>query len=488
MFSPAKRQYGVSTNQSPALDSRIASRTKQSWFVIWVWSLLIILCLLAGVGRVFAPVFLLGTLVVGLFLYFRTPVLYVGYTWWMFFLGALIRRIIDYQAGYVTFGRWGLPALLVACISLITLFRYLPAYFHKGGAPFIISFLGLAYAFSIGVAYDRLNARYLLGLLEWLGPLAFGFHLFVHWRSYPQISQVMQKTFVWGALVMGSYGIYQFCVVPPWDAFYMQQISALSFGSPTPFEIRVFGTQGSPQGFATVMMAGLILLLSNQGILKFAASGTGYLGFLLTQARSGWLGWCMAMITLFPSLSLKLQMRLVTTILVMSLLIIPLANMEPFSEVISERLDAFANIENIEDDQSFQDRNEGYNKLFGVAVKEVIGKGLGASPGASSLGGSDTSILPLLFGFGWFGAVPYLGGILFMLIQIFQDQSTRFDAFSSASRAIALGVFSQAGFNQIFTGEFAALLWSFIGISMAICKYYQSQRKSFTSVKNQASA
>lgn len=468
-------------------DSRVASWTKQAWFVICVWSLLIILCLLIGAGSVFAPLFLVGSPAVGLFLYFRAPALYVGYTWWMVFLGSLIRRIIDYQAGYITFGRWGLPALLVACISLLTLFKYLPSAFRQGGGPFVIAFLGLAYAFLIGAVNGRPNARYILGFLEWLGPLVFGFHLFIQWRNYPQIRQVIQKSFVWGVLVMGGYGIYQFCVMPQWDVFYMQQISALSFGSPTPFKVRVFGTLGSPQSFAAVMMAGLMLLLSGQGILRFAASGTGYLSFLLTRARSGWLGWCVAMVLLLPALNLKLQVRLVTTILLMSLFVIPLVNMEPFSEVISERLDAFVNIGSVvEDDKSLKGRREAHNELFNLATREVLGKGLGSGiPGGTALGEKDTAILPLLFSFGWFGTVPYLGGILLMLIQIFQNQFARSDAFTSASRAIAMGMFSQIGLNQIFTDSFAVVLWSFIGISLASCKYHYFQKKYFTSAASQ---
>ncbi|NEQ49241.1 MAG: O-antigen ligase domain-containing protein [Leptolyngbya sp. SIO3F4] len=395
----------------------------------------------------------------------------------MVFLGAVLRRVIDYQAGYVTFGRWGLPSLLVICVSILTFLKYLPIAFRKGGAPFILSFVGISYALCTGIAYGRLNGKYPLIFLEWLGPLAFGFHLFMQWRDYPKIRQVIQKSFAWGTVVMGSYGIYQFCLMPPWDAFYMKQISAASFGAPIPFEVRVFGTQGAPQSFASIMMAGLILLLNSQGLAQIIGSGTGYLSFLLTRARSGWLGWCITMLTLVPSLSAKLQMRLVVTILIMALLIVPLINMEPFSQVISDRLDSFTNIQNIEDDKSFQDRSEGYDALFKVVVKEVVGKGLGAGlPGGTTIGGSDTSILPLLFSFGWLGTIPYLGGIVLIILQVFQNQLARSDAFASASKAISIGIFSQIGLNQIFRGELAILLWGFLGISVAACKYHLYQR------------
>ena len=448
---------------------------KQAWLLLWGWGLLLSLALLARGGRLLIPIFPLGSVAIGLFLYFRTPALYVGYTWWVCFLGELVRRIIDYQSGYVTPGRWGVSSMLVAAISLITVFEYLPKAYRLGGLPLILSTASVIYAFLVGLVFGKHDLQYMVGFIEWLAPVAFSFHLFINWRNYPTYRQVIQRCFVWGTLIMGAYAIFQYCVAPEWDRFYMDQINAPSFGKPFPFEIRAFGTQGSPQGFATVMMAGLLLLFGAQEQVRFLSSGVGYLAFLLSMARTGWLGWIVGTVAFFPFLKPRFQMQFALTLVLMAGLVVPLAMTEPFSEVIQQR---FESLTNPEQDVSYQERSAGYSDALGLALTEVTGRGIGNSGPSTSLGGSDSGILPLLFSFGWIGAVPYAGGALWMLLQITQTKDKGQDTFSSAARAIVLGTFAQVGFNNIFPSALGLVLWGFLGISLAAHKYYSRLESS----------
>lgn len=424
------------------------------------------------------PLFPLGSVAVGLFLYLRTPVLYVGYVWWMGFLGSLVRRIIDQQSGYVTPGRWSTASLLVTSICLITLVKYLPKASRQGGMPFLLSLLAVVYGCLVGfINGGRPDLQSIIGLMGWVMPIVFSFHLFIHWQSYPAYRQVIQRTFVLGVLVMGGYGIFQYCVAPEWDRFYLNNIDANSFGNPFPFEIRVFGTQGSPQDFANTMMAGLILILTSNEQLRFAASGTGYIAFLLTAARSAWLGWVVGLLAFLPSLSLKFQMRLVLTLLLMALLVVPLANIEPFATPIRQRLESLSEAGS-GDDFSLQERQQGYNDLLSIAVTEFVGSGIGGqgrSLPESAIGGSDSGVLPLLLTLGWFGTLPYLAGIVLILYQLFQTKESRNDPFSSASRAIVVGCLAQVWLNNIFAGDVAIILWGFLGMGMAASKYYADQ-------------
>jgi len=456
----------------------MSSYTKQAWLVIGAWSLFLALCLIARGGRLLVPLFPLGSVAVGLFLYFRTPILYVGYTWWIIFLGSLIRRIIDQQSGYITPGRWGTTALLVASISLITLVQHLPKAYRHGGIPFILSLLGVTYGCLIGLVTGTLDLQFIIGAMGWVTPVVFGFHLFVNWRYYPRYQQVLQRSFVWGALVMGCYGIFQYCVAPEWDQFYLNKLTATSFGKPFPLEIRVFSTMDSPQGFGVIMMVSLILLLSSPGLVRFPASGVGYIAFLLSAARSGWLGWAAALLAFLPSLKLKFQLRLILTIMLMALLVIPLANVEPFAEPIQQRLESFSEGG---DDVSLQARTEGYQDLLDFALTEFVGGGIGGRLSRqipeSGIGGADSGILPLLFSLGWFGALPYLSGIFLILYRLFAAKESCQDQFSSASRAIVVGSLAQVGLNNIFAGDMGMVLWSFLGIGMAASKYYSHQRQ-----------
>ncbi|MCA1994309.1 MAG: O-antigen ligase domain-containing protein, partial [Coleofasciculus sp. S288] len=291
----------------------------------------------------------------------------------------------------------------------------------------------------------------------------------------PSYRQNTQRTFLWGVLMTGAYGVLQYLIAPEWDKFWLINVKATAFGTPEPFGIRVFSTMNSPQPFSLVMMTGLLLLFNSKGSLRFPASGVGYLSFLLTLARAAWLGWSVGLLTLLNSLKARLQMRLIITILIMALFVIPLATIEPFSGVISSRLQTLSSTQN---DVSYQARSEGYGELFGLALSELLGKGVGHVINSDSLGSNDSGILTLLFSLGWLGTIPYLGGLILLLFSVFQSSEGRFDPFMSAARAISLGVFVQLGLGSVMLGLIGVLLWGFLGMAMAAHKYYQHQHNT----------
>ena len=68
---------------------------KLAWQVILGLLGVMTLCFLAGIGQVLVPIFPFGSLAVGIFLYWRYPYLYVGFTWWLWFLSPLIHRSVQ---------------------------------------------------------------------------------------------------------------------------------------------------------------------------------------------------------------------------------------------------------------------------------------------------------------------------------------------------------------------------------------------------------
>ena len=225
----------------------------------------------------------------------------------------------------------------------------------------------------------------------------------------------------------------------------------------------------SPQPFAAVMMSGLILLLSNRGSLKFVATGTGYLSFLLSLARSGWLSWMAALLIYLPSLKSYLQVRLLATLLVMALLVVPLVSIEPLASEITPRLESLSNTQ---EDGSYQARLDGYNQLLGEALSEGVGRGLGTVVESDRLGSQDSGVLTLLFSLGWLGTLPYVTGIFLIFFKLFQGAETRFDTFASAARAISFGMFAQMGLNVAMIGVVGMVLWGFLGIGLAASRYH----------------
>ena len=134
----------------------------------------------------------------------------------------------------------------------------------------------------------------------------------MNWRDYPRYSQNIERAFVWGVLVTGVYGVYQYIVAPEWDRLWLVETKLYtSMGNPEPLGMRVWSIMNSPLHFATVSIAGLMLLFTNQGFLRLSASVFGYLAFMLTTVCTAWGGGFVAFITFTTSLKPRLQMRLI---------------------------------------------------------------------------------------------------------------------------------------------------------------------------------
>jgi len=445
-----------------------------AWIAILGLIIFSAVCILGHLGSVLRLGFPVGAFAVGVFLYQQYPILYVGFTWWIWFLTPLIRRLIDYQSGWVDPSVVLLSPLLVTLVTFATFVRYFPKSYNEGGLPFILCFVSVFYAFLVGLIKNSVTTA-TLAVLGWLIPIFFGFHLFVNWRDYPSYRQNIQRTFLWGVLVMGIYGMWQYLVAPEWDRFWLRNVDTPVFGTPEPFGIRVWSTMNSPQPFAGMMMTGLLLLFSSQGNLRFLAAGAGYLAFLLSSARSAWLSWLVGLLIFMPSLKARLQMRLIISIMVAAVFVLPLTTIEPFSTAIMPRIESLSNVK---DDTSYQERAAGYSVLLDLALSEFLGKGMGGKieNNNTGLGSNDSGILTMLFSLGWFGTIPYLCGMVLLFFKLFQSSEGQFDAFVSAARAIALGTFSQISLNVVMTGSLGLVLWGFAGIAMAAQKYYSYQR------------
>lgn len=446
----------------------------------------IAISLLIG-GPVAIVTFPLGSLALGWFLYRRYPLFYSSFTWWMWFVGPLIRRIIDLRCGYLTVGPWTLVPLLVTSFSILTLLKYLPQAHKLGRLPFVIAAATCLYSYLINLtAKGFVDLDYVfVGLfLGYLGPIAFGFHLLIHWRDYPSYRQNLQRTFLWGILFMGFYGIVQYVLAPPWDVFWLKMIQAGgeagSFGTPEPFGIRVCSSMDAAQPFASAMGSGLILLFSIHGSQQSWASGLGYFSLLFSLARSGWLSWLTGTLVFFRALKLNQKIRMVIGFAIAILIIVPILTIEPFSTVIGERIGTLGDTDS---DGSLNARREAFNLLFGRALVAFVGYGMQSPivPDITVQKGlviGDNGILVLMLAFGLIGAGPYVMSLISSIFQIQQACLKNNDLVLQAAYAIILGQLSQVFFKNIFNGAFAMVLWGFIGIGMSGRNYYLSQRIS----------
>ena len=442
-----------------------------AWIVILGFILMTAACILAGAGKILNLAFPMGAFAIGVFLYLRYPILYMGFTWWIFFLAPLVRRLADYRSGFTDPSPILLSPFLVILVTLATLYQNLPRTHRQGGLPFVLSFAGLFYGLLLGIFLGS-PIRVVKGGLESLTPVLLGFHLFVNWRNYPSYRQNIQRTFVWGVLVTGIYGMFQYLVAPEWDRFWLIKTEMLTAGTPEPLGIRVWSTMNGPLVFAVVMMAGLLLLFSYKGVLRIPASVVGYLSFLLSLVRTAWGGWFVGLLALFSSLKSSQQMRLIVIFIVMVALVLPLTNIEPFSEIISARLDSFSNLET---DGSSVARRETYGQLLVPALTSFLGYGIGNVPNFGRP--LDSEIFFALFSLGWLGTIFYMGGFILLLFELFRSSHSPIDPFASTARAIVLAGCFMLPLAPVMYGFPGAVIWGFLGMGIAAKKYYRHQNQ-----------
>ncbi|MEH2251178.1 O-antigen ligase domain-containing protein [Nostoc sp.] len=452
-------------------------RSLQGWMAIAGFVLLTVVCYFAGATAALRLIFPVTALVVAVFLYLRHPILYISFTWWIWFLTPLATRLVDYRVGWDATRQMLIAPYLVVFVTIATFFRHFPRASRQGGLPFVLAFVGVFYGFLIGLIYNP-PIPVARGLMDWLSPVIFAFHLFINWRDYPSYRQNIQRTFLWCVLILGAYGVYQFVVAPEWDRYWLIESKLfMSAGNPVPFGMRVWSTLHSVGPFGSVMQAGLLLLFTSSGNLIFPASAVGYLSFLLTQARTNWGGWLFGVIMIMGSVKARIQMRLVTIIVVMAICVVPLTTIEPISGVVAARLETFSNLQ---EDGSFKDRSGTYDKNLGLALSNGLGNGLGniwkvnEKTGQIEVVVIDSGILDMFFTLGWFGAIFYMGGLILLIINVSSYGEGRFDSFISAARAIGISSAGQLVIGSGMLSVAGMILWGFLAMAMAGHKYYSN--------------
>jgi hypothetical protein len=427
-------------------------------------------CIVAQQGGLLLVLYPLGALLVGGLLYLRHPALYVGFVWWVWFLSPEVRRLVDYQSGWHDQSTIMLAPPLVTGLTLFTLLRHLPKLQVFPLLSIGMACAGLSYAFVIGVLNVGIPAA-TFDMLNWLVPVMIAFYFMVHWRSYPDYRRVTQRVFAWGVFVMGLYGVLQFINPPTWDRFWMMNAPITSIGLPEPFGVRVFSTLNSPQPFALVLMAGLLVLLGGGRLRNWPAICVGYTGLLLSLARAAWGIWLIGLLFLVVQGG-RSRGRLLVTLLVTVLIVWPLLSVGPIGDVIAQRLQTLATLDQ---DTSFLDRLRLYSSMAPQAFSEVRGMGMGSigiatklnNEGAlGSLADFDSGIMAVPLTLGWPGSGLFVGGLVWLSLYALR-RTKRSDVFAASCRAVVIAMLVQFVFTNSATGILGMLLWGFLGLAAA---------------------
>lgn len=434
-----------------------------------IWALFLV-GIYYGLGGSLASYFYLAVAaIIGIVLHEKAPVSYVSFSLSLWWYTPFIRRVIDWRHGWNPTDPALIAPQFVAGIAILTLARYSRDLRGRLYAPFLLIIAALIYAYSVGLVNGGLRpATY--ALVTWLAPLAFGLHLGVRWRQYPEYVQAIRSLFARFLPFMALYGIYQFVFLPPWDRAWLMASQMRSLGIPLPFLIRVFGTLNTPGPYAAFLMVGCILGIQGKGFLRYPAIALSFVSLLITRTRAVWIAFIIGLVAQALSQPVLRLPRRSLTILVVTLLALPLAGSDQFKKTILPRL---GTLKSIESDASFNKRLDFSESAASTVVGQAEGVGLGSTGGAVALrtttGGVrslDNGLLEVFFIFGWVGGTLFFLGLAGLLIQSLRFAEASRDPFAGGARACALALVSILPVGEVFTGSSGTLLWSMVGLGL----------------------
>lgn len=503
---------GILVDSSPKPRSQFGT----AWGAIVALFALVAASLLFGQGGVLMWLYPILTLAVGTFLFARAPTLYLGFVWWLWFLTPMVRRVVDWQTTWHPINPVMLAPYLVAGLACVTVVRHGSKLATREGLPFTLIFAAISYAYVVGTLWVGLGpASY--AALTWGVPVAFAFHLVRHWENYEGNHQAVASAFVWGILVMGLYGIWQYFDPPVWDRYWIENCGMNSIGQPAPLKVRVFSTMNAPGPFAMVLMAGLVILAGIRGWSRWAAAGPGYAAFWMSLVRSAWGGWLVGLVWIGLLAGSPARWRLLATAAVMVALSAPLLTVklswiellpdgdglrEDWSSVVSVGPDlpgaspgptsserpAATTVQkrvtsslDLGSDSSLRGRIRFYRQFFPTAFGNVRGEGLGATRMATRLsyGGQlggyahfDSGVMEIPFVLGWPGAFLYVAGLAWLVGRAMKGTWMRPDRAVLVYGAAATGLLAQMIFVNTLVGPEGMAFWCCLAMVLAAQRWH----------------
>jgi|GEM_PF-2586273 len=448
---------------------------RRAWFAIILYACVVALLLLRFTA-LSKLLFVAIGFALGIYLYSTNIFLYLKYTYFLWFFTAFIYRLGEYLAQDSSPGFYMLLPSLVTLICSHTYFKYLPNYYYKQCLPFGLCLLSIVYGYIIGIINRVSFGANSVALLQMSSPIFLSFFILTNWREYPLLRKTIKNIFLISTLLMCAYGLYQRILIPEWDQYWIRNIDKLGeLGTDNSLVTGIFSTTMGRQQLAAILQACLVLTFCETNIaLSTVIFALYFLAFLLTQARAAWLAFSISTFLYLVSVKQNSQIKVITLFIVSSIFLAVFASLEPFASTISERMETFTSLE---DDGSLLNRKSAYSALLGLALREVFGQGLGFSVSTiASTSNFDGSIFQMLLFVGWFGVFFLVLGFSRLLIKLFEKSEASVDSFYNASRIISLGIFTQIGFNFIFIGPHAVVMWSFLGIALAGKQYFTVEK------------
>jgi O-Antigen ligase len=426
------------------------------------------LCIGAGQAGLLRIVFPVLSLVVGGFLLWRSKPAYVGLVFWLWFVTPFLGRMADLQGGWTPSSPVELAPYITAGLAGLPLLASLRMLGNRRALPYACALVAILYGLILGLVSQPLFDVF-RALLNWLIPVVFGLFLYENRAQYLQFRRVIEKSFLYGLLITGAYGIYQFFVLPDWDRLWLLEVQLNSFGAVEAMKIRVFSTMNAPAIYAAVTACGLLVLFNLRGKLRLIAAACGFLALMLTVSRASWLSLVAGGVYLAIRAGMRQRVRLAIAAFACVVFLMGLTQVPAVHDLLMQRIQTFSDPSQ---DVSFSARVEGHEQAFRQIAQEPFGEGLGSTDAKHNtegdddiIGPHDSTVLEFLYSLGWIGTLVYALGLGSLVFQLMRTRNS--DSFTASSIAILVGFAAQCLLNSVMIGILGFMVWTFASMSLA---------------------
>lgn len=386
-----------------------------------------------------------------------------------------IRRVSDWLEGeFHSVTLLSAAPLLVSSVLVVPVLSRISKIQPGIRKLIVIPVLVLAYGAMLGLLKNGTGSLY--DLANYIIPML----LIPYFAVIPYDRREQEKlvrSFAHTAILVAAYGIVQYLVVPPWDAFWMNHVEMNSIGLPYPLEIRVFSTLNSPGPagmFMATALAPMIVEKKWRGPLGWLGVSIVSIGLLITLVRSAWV-MLIVIVAVYTAISSgKQKWRLLAAIGVVSAMLVFLVPKLPGAEGLVARVNTMSDIQ---DDHSYNERLDFFHTVFPMLLSKPQGMGLGSiGVGTKLNNGGDLGEFGVFDnGFvGIFLTFGLIGGLLFFwtlwllgkLLLSRRDEAIQSSIYQRLAAASLIGSVVCLIFENGYTGLRGFLQWMVVGLGV----------------------
>ena len=427
---------------------------------------------MGGLGTVAKPLFTLVSLPVCLIAKRRSPWLYWSASMWFWLMTAFVRRIVEWRSGFD-------PVSLILVTPNLTALLMVPdvmnarGLFRRPGVGYALV-LTACVLFGLFVSFFRGDvAGGMIAAADWLVPLLYLYFFIIHADRIDEAEPHIMVFLTCSMLLLVPYSLYQYLLMPAWDAAWMINSGMGAVGNPIPEGSKVFGPLNNPGFLAIWCGVGMVMMSHFRNKVLLCIAPFLVLLIAVSFVRAVY-GSVLVALVVGSFLGRGGFGRLVVMMVAFGITAyVSTAILDPtVTDQISDRISTLGSLNS---DGSAVVRAEIYAETPALIADHPFGAGIaGQGRGLAANAGRDVyninvdaGPLSVLLGLGWIAGTLYIltmGVLTIRALVVARQTKSPAAAAMTAGAIVVLGTFI---FLNVLGFE-AVVLWSCLGFTLAV--------------------